>query len=57
MIGSLLGCVASAACFPVTLRWKVVVIFNAIVGWFLLVVLQIIALTLALLLLGYPPVT
>ena len=57
LFGSLLGCVVSAACFPVTLRWKAVAIVNAIVWWFPLVVLQIIALMFALVLLGYPPVT
>ena len=57
LFASLLGCVVSAACFPVTLRWKGVVIFNAIVWWFLLMVVQILGLTLALMLLGDPPVT
>lgn len=53
LLGSLLGCVVSAACLPITLRWKAA----AIPAWFPLAVLQILALTLALLLLGYPPVT
>lgn len=56
-LGSLLGCVVSAACFPVTLRWKAVAILNAVVWWFPLMVLQLVALQIALLLLGFPPVT
>ena len=53
LFGSLLGCVIAAACLPTTLHWKATVIL----AWFPLAVLQILALTLALLLLGYPPVT
>jgi hypothetical protein len=53
LFGSLLGCAVSVACLPITLHWKVA----AILAWFPLAVLQILALTLALLLLGYPPVT
>ena len=53
LFGSLLGCVLSVACLPVKPRWKAF----AIVGWFPLVVLQILALMFALALLGFPPVT
>lgn len=57
LLGSLLGCVVSGACFPVTLRWKAVAVFNAIVWWFPLILLQIMALQLALMALVFPPVT
>jgi hypothetical protein len=53
LLGSLLGCAVSASCLPTKLHWKAI----AIVGWFPLVVLQILAIGLALALLGYPPVT
>ena len=53
LLGSLLGCAVSVAYLPITPRWKVAVIL----AWFPLAVMQILALTLALILLGYPPVT
>jgi hypothetical protein len=51
LLVSLLGCAVSAACLPTKHQWKVV----AILGWVPLVVLQILAIALALVLLGYPP--
>jgi len=53
LFGSLVGCVVAAACLPIKLRWKAA----AIVAWIPLSVLQVLALVLALVLLGYPPVT
>jgi hypothetical protein len=53
LFGSLLGCVVSVVYLPLTPPWKVA----AIIAWFPLAVMQILALTLALILLGYPPVT
>ena len=57
LLFSLIGCVASAICLPATPRWKAIAIFNAIVWWLPLMVVQILALTLVLMLLGYPPAT
>ena len=50
---SLIGCVVLVACLPIKLRWKA----TAIVGWFPLTVVQIIAIYFTLALLGYPPYT
>ena len=53
LFGSLLGCAVSAACLPIARGWKA----TAILAWLPLAVLQVLELMLALLLLGYPPVT
>jgi hypothetical protein len=53
LLVSLLGCAVSAACLPIKRQWKAV----AILGWVPLIVLQILAIALALALLGYPPAT
>jgi len=53
LLGSLLGCAVAAACLPIALRWKAA----AMIAWIPLAALQVLALVLALVLLGYPPVT